>query len=162
MPATRGSKKDSARAITPAAEAVHVPALLVLPGSPQAKHLHLTLTLTLHTQPSLGRAATGKKKSCIYVDRVTLVVSNSLQPQRGVLQARILELIGQHWLPYPSRASYFLLPQPPTLPTPTSSWCCQKSCNPSSCIASTPHPHRGKSKPYRAASGVKSQWMTHM
>ena len=61
MPATRGSKKDSARAITPAAEAVHVPALLVLPGSPQAKHLHLTLTLTLHTQPSLGRAATGKK-----------------------------------------------------------------------------------------------------
>jgi len=172
LPATRGSKKDSARAITPVAEAVHVPALLVPPGSPQAKQLHLTLTLTLHTQPSLGRAATGKKKSCIYVDRVTLVVSNSLQPcrlwparylcQRGVLQARILELIGQHWLPYPSRASYFLLPQPPTLPTPTSSWCCQKSCNPSSCIASTPHPHRGKSKPYRAASGVKSQWMIHM
>ena len=29
---------------------------------------------------------------------------------RGVLQARILEHIGQCWLPYPSRALYFLLP----------------------------------------------------
>ena len=29
---------------------------------------------------------------------------------RGVLQARILEHIGQYWLPYPSRALYFLLP----------------------------------------------------
>ena len=28
----------------------------------------------------------------------------------GVLQARILECIGQYWLPYPSRALYFLLP----------------------------------------------------
>ena len=28
----------------------------------------------------------------------------------GVLQARILEHIGQYWLPYPSRALYFLLP----------------------------------------------------
>ena len=33
-------KKDSDRAITPAAEAVHVPAHLVLPGSPQDKQLH--------------------------------------------------------------------------------------------------------------------------
>ena len=36
-PATRGSKKDSDRAITPATEAVCVPAHLVPPGSPQAK-----------------------------------------------------------------------------------------------------------------------------
>jgi len=28
----------------------------------------------------------------------------------GVLQARILERIGQYWLPYPSRALYFMLP----------------------------------------------------
>jgi len=48
MPATRGSKKDSDRAITPAAEAVHVPAHLALPGFPQAKHLH-----HLHAQLSL-------------------------------------------------------------------------------------------------------------
>ena len=50
-PATRGLKKDSARAITPVAEAVHVPALLTLPGSPQAKQLHHP-----HTQPSLGQS----------------------------------------------------------------------------------------------------------
>ena len=29
---------------------------------------------------------------------------------RGVLQARILEHIGQYWLPFPSRGLYFLLP----------------------------------------------------
>ena len=68
-----------------------------------------------------GRAATGKEKSCVYVSRVTLVISTSLQPcrewparllcQEGrVLQARILECIGQYWLPCPSRALYFLLP----------------------------------------------------
>ena len=28
----------------------------------------------------------------------------------GVLQARILECIGQYWLSYPSRVQYFLLP----------------------------------------------------
>ena len=59
---------------------------------------------------------------CVYVLRVALVVSNSLWPCRlwaarllcpGVLQARILERIGQYWLPYPSRALYFLQPQPP-------------------------------------------------
>ena len=49
------------------------------------------------------------------------VVSDSLWPCRlwpvrllcqggGVLQTRILEHIGQYWLPYPSRALYFLLP----------------------------------------------------
>ena len=58
----------------------------------------------------------------MYVRRVALVVSNSLQPYRlwparllcqgriGYLQGRILERIGQYWLPYPSRALYFLLP----------------------------------------------------
>ena len=30
--------------------------------------------------------------------------------REGVLQARTLEPIGQYWLPYPSRALYFLLP----------------------------------------------------
>ena len=45
---------------------------------------------------------------------------------RGVLQARILECIFQYWLPDPSRALYFLLPQ---LPTPLSTWCCQNPCD---------------------------------
>ena len=70
---------------------------------------------------------------------------------QGVLQARILEHIGQYWLPYPSRALYFLLPWPPT---PLSTWCCQNPCNPSSCTTSTPGPHRGKPKSSRAASGA--------
>ena len=57
MPATRGLKKHSDRAITPAAETVHVPAHLAPSGSPQAKQL-----CHLHTQNShWGRAATGEK-----------------------------------------------------------------------------------------------------
>ena len=116
-----------------------------------------TCTLNSHG----GRAATGKKKSCIYAYRVTSVVSDSLQPcrlwparllcQGGVLQARILECIDQYWLPYPTRALYFLLPWPST---PLSTWCCQNPCNPSSCTTSTPGPHRGKPKSSRAASGA--------
>ena len=57
-PATRGSKKDSGRAIIPAAEAVRVPAHLAPPGSLQAKSC-ATFTLNSHW----GRAARGKKKS---------------------------------------------------------------------------------------------------
>ena len=65
-------KKESDRAITPAAEAVRVPAHL-LPGSPQAKQL-----CYLHPQLSLGQSChRQKKKSCIYVRRVALVVSDS-------------------------------------------------------------------------------------
>ena len=70
---------------------------------------------------------------------------------RAVLQAKVLECIGQYWLPYPSRALYSLLPQPPT---PLSTCSCQNPCDPSSCTTSTPGPHRGKPKPSRAASGA--------
>ena len=56
-PGTRGSKKDSDRAITPAAEAVHVPAHLAPPGSPQAKQL-----CHLHGQLSLGQSCHRQKK----------------------------------------------------------------------------------------------------
>ena len=66
-----------------------------------------------------GRAATGKKKSYVYTHRVASVMCSSLLPCKlwaarllcqRVFQARILEPIGQYWLPYPSRALYFLLP----------------------------------------------------
>ena len=67
------AQKDSDRAITPAVEAVHVPAHLVLPGSPQAKQL-CNFTLNAHWD----RAATGKKMSCIYACRVASVVSDFL------------------------------------------------------------------------------------
>ena len=115
-----------------------------------------------------GRADTGGK-SCICARRVALVVFNSLQPfalwparllcQRGVLQAKILECIGQYWLPYPSSTPYFLLPLPPT---PLSTWCCQNPCNTSSCTTSTPGPHWGKAKSSRAASEANPSGMTHM
>ena len=127
LPATRGSKKDSDRVITPGVEAVHVPAQMAPPRSLKAKQLH-----HLHTQLSVGQSCHGQKHSCIYAHIVTSVVSNSLRrcrlwparflSGRGVLQARILEHTGQYWLPYPSRALYFLLPEPPT---PLSTWCCQ-------------------------------------
>ena len=57
LPATGGSKKDSDRAITPAAEAVCVPEHLAPPGSPQAKQLH-----HLHAQFSLGQSCHRHKK----------------------------------------------------------------------------------------------------
>ena len=137
-------------------DAVHVPAHLAPLGSPQAKQLR-----HLRAQISLGQSCHRPKKSCVYACRVVLVLSKPLQPRRvacqaslsgmGVLQARILEHIGQYWLPCPSRALYFLLAEPPI---PLSIWCCQNPCDPSSCTTSTPGPHRGKPKSSRAASGA--------
>jgi len=77
LPATRGLKKDSDRTITPAADAVRVPAHLELPGSSQAKQLR-----HFHAQLSLGAELPQAKKSSLYVCRVSLVVSNSLWPCR--------------------------------------------------------------------------------
>jgi len=56
-PATRGSKKDSDRAITSAAEAVCVPAHLAPPASLQAKQLH-----HLHAQLSVEHSCHRQKK----------------------------------------------------------------------------------------------------
>ena len=47
----RLEKKDSEKAITPAVEAVRVPAHLAPPGSPQFKQLH-----HIHAQLSLGQS----------------------------------------------------------------------------------------------------------
>ena len=66
-------KKDSARAITPEAEAVHVAAHLSSPGSPKAKQLQ-----HLHAQLSLGQSCHRQKKSLIYARRVASVVSDSV------------------------------------------------------------------------------------
>ena len=83
-PATRGSKKDSGRAIIPAAEAVRVPAHLAPPGSLQAKQLY-----HLHAQLSLGQSYHKQKKSCLFAHRIASVVSDSLQPCR-LWPARLL------------------------------------------------------------------------
>ena len=156
LPATRGSKKDSDGAITPAMEAAYVPPHFVLPGSLQAKKLQ-----PLHAQLSLGQSChRRKRKSCVYTHRSLRSCPTLYEAVdcglpgfsvRGVLQERILGCTGQYWLPYPSEALYFLPPQPPT---PLSTWCCQNPCDPSSCTTSTPGPHRGKRKSSRAASGA--------
>ena len=76
-PATRGWKKDSDRAITPMVEAVRVPAHSAPPRCLQAKQLH-----HFSAQLSLGQNCNRQKKSCVYMHRVTWVISNSLQPCR--------------------------------------------------------------------------------
>ena len=68
--ATRGSKKDSDRAITPVAEAVHVPAHWSCQG-PCKPSSCATFMINSHW----GKTATGKKKSCVYTCRVTSVIS---------------------------------------------------------------------------------------
>ena len=109
-----------------------------------------------------GRAATGRKKSLAFMHTGSLRLCPTLfnpvdcglpdfSVREEVLQARILECIGQDWLPYTSKALYFLLPQPPT---PLSTWCFQNPSDPSSCTTSTPRLHRGKPNPSRAASGA--------
>ena len=111
LPATKGSKKDSERTITPAREAVHVPAHLVPPGSPQAKQLHLTSHWwAAMGKKSLASMRTGSLQSCL--DSLTLytVACQASLSGSGALQARILEHIDQYRLPYPFRALYFLLP----------------------------------------------------
>ena len=114
-------------------------------------------TFTLN--PYWGRAAAGKKKVLhlcmqgrfgyvqLFVNLWTVACQASLS---GGSLARILECIDQYWLPYPSRALYVQLPY---LPTPQSTWCCQNPCDPSSCTTSTPGPHWGRPKSFRAASG---------
>ena len=71
------------------------PCTLVMPGSPQAKQLHL-----LHGQLSLGQSC-HRQESCVYVLRVTSVLSDSLWPCR-LWPSRLLCQGGQfsrqeHW-----------------------------------------------------------------
>ena len=112
-PATRGSKKDSDRAITPVAESVCVPAHLALPGSPQVKQL-----CHLYSQLSLGQSCyiKKKKKSLAYMYTWSLWSCPTLcdpvdcglpgfSVREGVLQARILECIDQFWSSYSSAAA---------------------------------------------------------
>ena len=99
-----------------------------------------------------GRAATGKRNlASMHAGSLWLCPTLCVPvvcglpglSVRGFLQAGILECIGQYWLPYPSRALYFLLPWPPT---PLSTWCCQNPCNLSSCT-STAGPHEVNPSP---------------
>ena len=108
-------------------EAVHVPAHLALPGSPQKPLYHL------HTQLSLGQSCHRQKKSCTYEHRVASVTSNTWRPCR-LWPARLLcqggspgKNTGVYWLilvaiPFKSTVfpaalannspEYLLLPEP--------------------------------------------------
>ena len=88
-------KKDSDRAITPVAEAIHVPAYFAPPGSMEPKKLR-----HLHAQHSLVQSCYRQKMSCIYACRVASVMSylwDSVGCGRpgisvsGILQVRILD-----------------------------------------------------------------------
>ena len=98
-PATRGSIKDSDRAITPAAEAVHVPAHLAPPESLQAKQLR-----HLHAQPSLRQSCHKQKILASMRTRLLSLCPTLCDPvdcglpgfsfREGLLQARLLEWTG--------------------------------------------------------------------
>ena len=107
-------KKGSDRAITPAAEAVSVPAHLEASGSPRPKQL-----CHLHCQSSLEqgcyRQKKKKKKSCIYAKQgcfSCVQLSVTLTTVAGQASLSVEFSRQEYWsgLPYPSRALYFLLP----------------------------------------------------
>ena len=79
---------------------------------------------------------------------------------RGVLQARILERIGQYWLPYSSRALYFLLsysasnsPEYLVLPEPL---------GPKQLHYLHTWPSQEQTQVLQGSLRSKSQWKTHM
>ena len=165
-PATRGLKKDSDRAVTPAVEAVCVPCTLGTARVP-ASQAAAPPSQSVLTGAELPRG--GWDMCCVYSHSVASVLFNSLRPCR-LWPARLLcqrwgspgKTTGVYWpilVAIPSRALYFLLPY---LPTPLSTWRCQNPWDPSTCTTSTPGPHRSKPKPSRAASEAKPQWMIPM
>ena len=120
-----------------------MPAHLTPPRYLQAKQLHnfraqLSLGQSCHRQKSLASICTGSLQSCPTLCDPVDCSLPGFSVREGVLQARILEHIGQYWLSYPSRALYFLLPW---LPTPLSTWCFQnpvtQAAAPSSHLALT-------------------------
>ena len=113
------------------------------------RNSHWVRTATGKT--TLGSVLTGPLRYCLTLRNPVGCGLPGLSVREGVLQARILERIGQDWLPYPSRALYILLPE---LPTPLSTWSFKNPCNPSSCTTSIPGPHRGKPKSFRAGSAA--------
>ena len=153
--ATRGSRKDSDRAMT-TAEAVRIPAHLVLPESPQAKQL-----CHLHAQLLLGQSCHRQKKSCVYARRVTLVVFNSLWPC-WLWPARLLcqrsslgKNIGTYWP---------VLVVISCCPSHQLPWVPDASRTPATQAAATP-PYlalTGQTQVLQGSLRSKPQWMTHM
>ena len=87
-----------------------------------------------HSTLTVAELPKAKKKSCLYAHWVTSGMFSSFPPCglwsarllcRGVLQSRILECIGQYWLPYPSSVQFSSVAQ-----------LCLTPCDPMNC--STP------------------------
>ena len=84
------------------------------PGSLQAKQLHhlhaqLSLGQSCHRQKSLASMHTGSLQSCPTLCNLVDCGLLGFSVREGILQAGILERTVQYWVPYPSRALYFLL-----------------------------------------------------
>ena len=113
----RGSEKDSDRAVTPAVEAVCVPAhgaTRVPTSQAAAPPSRSTLTgQSCHRQKSClcAQGHFGCVRLCDPVD----CGLPGFSVRDGVLQARLLECIGQYWLPYLLEhcISYYPTCQPP-------------------------------------------------
>ena len=146
-------KKDSDRAITPTAEAVHVPAHLVPPGSPQAKQLH-----HLHAQLSLGQICHRQKKfvsmcagllwSCLtFCDPVDCGLP-SFSVRRGFSRQ-------EYWSALANTGCHTLLEH--CISCCPSRWVSGAARTPATqtCTTCTPGPHRGTPKSSRAASEAK-------
>ena len=84
--------------MVPISQAAALPSCSTLTGAelPQAKKV-------------LRLCVQGHFSSVQLCDPVWPVACQASLSGRGFLQARILERIGQYWLPFPSRASHFLL-----------------------------------------------------
>ena len=100
-------------------------------------------------------------KPCVYVHRVSSVLSDSLRlcrlwPVRFLCQGGGFSR-QEYWSVWANTGCHTLLEhcisccRSHHIP---SSWCCQNPCNPSSCTTSIPGLHRGKPKFSRAASGA--------
>ena len=143
-PAARGSKKESDRAIAAAAEAVRVPAHLAPPGSPQAKqlrslHAHLSPGQSCHKQKSL----TSMRARSLWPCPTLYGPVDGLRCQGGGFSRQ------EHWSVLANAGCHTPLEHciPAALAAnPLSTRCCQNPCDPSSCTASTPGPHRGRMK----------------
>ena len=149
MPAIRSSRKDSDRAVTPAAEAVRVPAHLAPPASPQAKHLchfhpQLSVGRSCHRQKSLASVRTGSLWLCLTLCDPVDCGLPDFSVKEGGLQPRILVAI-PFWSTIFPAALASNSPEDLELPEPP---------QPKQLHHLHTWPSRGQTKSSRAASGA--------
>ena len=106
-------EKNLDRAITPTIEAVCVPRTSRVPMTQAAAPTSLSI-LTGADLPQAKKKSPASMHAGLLQSCPTLCnpvdCGLPLFSVRGILQGRLLECIGQYWLPYPSRALYILIP----------------------------------------------------